>query len=87
MRMVRQFKTRILIQTLFSRRIKQIFLILSNLKQSKIIAMLPARIGNTRLKMKNLALIDSKPMIYYTIKAAQGSEIFDRIILNSDSRV
>jgi CMP-N-acetylneuraminic acid synthetase len=57
------------------------------MKQPKIIAMIPARIGSTRLKMKNLALIDGKPMIYYTIKAAQESGIFDRIILNSDSKV
>ena len=57
------------------------------MKYSKIIAMIPARIGSTRLKMKNLALIDGKPMIYYTIKAAQDSGAFDRIILNSDSKV
>lgn len=57
------------------------------MEKSKIVAMIPARIGSTRLKMKNLALIDGKPMIYYTIKAAQESGVFDRIVLNSDSDV
>jgi len=51
----------------------------------KIIAMIPARIGSTRLKMKNLALIDDKPMIAHAIEAAKASNVFDRIILNSDN--
>ncbi|MBW2345910.1 MAG: hypothetical protein JRF53_18315 [Deltaproteobacteria bacterium] len=50
----------------------------------KIIAMIPARIGSTRLKMKNLALVNGKPLIYYAIRAALDSGVFDRIVLNSD---
>ena len=53
----------------------------------KLIAMIPARIGSTRLKMKNLALINGKPMIAHSIIAAQKSGQFDRIIINSDSEV
>ena len=53
----------------------------------KIIAMIPARVGSERLKMKNLALINDKPMIYYAIQAAIESKIFDNIILNSDSKI
>ncbi len=52
-----------------------------------IIAMIPARIGSTRLKMKNLALIDGKPLIYYTIEAAKTSGVFNRVILNSDNEI
>ena len=47
--------------------------------------MIPARMGSTRLKMKNLALVNEKPLIYYAIKAAKDADIFDRIIINSDS--
>jgi len=54
---------------------------------SKIIAMIPARIGSTRLKMKNLALINGKPMISYAIQAAKDTNIFDKIIINSDSEI
>ena len=50
----------------------------------KIIAMIPARIGSTRLKFKNLSLINNKPMIYYAINSAKKSQIFDNIYLNSD---
>ena len=52
-----------------------------------IVAMIPARIGSTRLKMKNLALIDGKPLIYYAIEAAKTSGVFSRIVLNSDNEV
>ena len=53
----------------------------------KIIAMIPARIGSTRLKFKNLALVNKKPLIYYSINASIKSNIFDKIIINSDDNV
>jgi len=56
-------------------------------KRPSIIAMIPARIGSTRFKMKNLALLDGKPMIAYAIIAALSSRVFDRVIVNSDSEV
>ena len=49
--------------------------------------MIPARIGSTRLKMKNLALINGKPLIYYAIQAAKGSGVFDKIVLNSENQI
>ena len=49
--------------------------------------MIPARIGSTRFKMKNLAMLNGKPMIAYSIVAALSSKVFDRVIVNSDSDV
>jgi CMP-N-acetylneuraminic acid synthetase len=49
--------------------------------------MIPARIGSTRLKMKNLALINGKPLIYYAIQAAKESGVFDKIVLNSENQI
>ena len=49
--------------------------------------MIPARIGSTRFKMKNLAMLDGKPMIAYAIRAALSSNVFDKVIVNSDSEV
>ena len=57
------------------------------MKKLKIYAMIPARLGSTRLKMKNLALIDGKPMISYAINAAVKSGVFDKIIVNSESNI
>lgn len=37
--------------------------------------------------MKNLALIDGKPLIYYTIEAAKTSGVFNRVVLNSDNEI
>ena len=54
---------------------------------NKIIAMIPARRGSTRLKQKNLALLGGKPLIYYSICAAKDSGVFDRIVLNSEDEV
>ena len=51
----------------------------------KIVALIPARLGSTRVKAKNLRLIAGKPMIYYAIKALQGCKSFDEIYVNSES--
>ena len=53
----------------------------------RIIAMIPARRGSTRLKQKNLALLNGKPLIYYAISAAKDSGVFDQIVLNSEDSV
>ncbi len=52
-----------------------------------IYAMIPARIGSQRLKKKNLALINKKPLIEYVIQSAKKTNIFDKIYINSDSPV
>ena len=52
-----------------------------------IYAMVPARFGSTRLKMKNLALINNKPMISYALESAKKSGVFDAVILNSENDI
>ena len=51
------------------------------------IAMIPARIGSTRLKMKNMALLGGRSLISYAIEAAKASGVFDRVIINGDHEV
>ena len=53
----------------------------------KVIAMVPARMGSERLKMKNLALLNGRPLISYAIEAAKASGVFSRIVVNSDGDV
>lgn len=55
--------------------------------ESNIIAMIPARRGSTRLKAKNLALLNGRPMVSYAIEAAKSSGVFTRILLNSEDEI
>jgi CMP-N-acetylneuraminic acid synthetase len=52
-----------------------------------ILAMIPARYGSTRLKLKNLALINGKPMISYAIDAAKKSGVFENVVVNSEHEI
>ena len=52
-----------------------------------LIAMIPARIGSTRLPMKNLALLAGRPLVSYALNAAKNSGAFSKIILNGDHEV
>lgn len=53
--------------------------------KKKHIAVIPARGGSKRLPGKNLLPIAGKPLIAWTIQAAQECGIFDRIIVSTDS--
>ncbi|MCE2964726.1 MAG: acylneuraminate cytidylyltransferase family protein [Alphaproteobacteria bacterium] len=49
-----------------------------------ILAIIPARGGSQRIPGKNLALIAGKPLVEWTIKAAQDSGMCGRIHLSTD---
>lgn len=49
------------------------------------IAIIPARSGSKGLKDKNIKLLNGKPLIAYTIEAAQRSNLFDEIFVSTDS--
>lgn len=49
-----------------------------------IIALIPARSGSKRVPGKNVRLLAGHPLLFYTIAAAQQSEIFSRIYVSSD---
>ena len=53
----------------------------------KIIGMIPARLGSTRVKNKNLRLINGIPLIQYVINAAKDSELLDEIYINSEAEI
>jgi CMP-N-acetylneuraminic acid synthetase len=53
-------------------------------RDKKILAIIPARGGSKRLPKKNLMDLNGKPLIAYTIEAAQNSRYIDRVILSSD---
>lgn len=49
------------------------------------IAIIPARSGSKRIKDKNIRLFHRKPIIYYPIKAAKESKLFDQIYVSTNS--
>jgi CMP-N-acetylneuraminic acid synthetase/quercetin dioxygenase-like cupin family protein len=53
----------------------------------KIVAMIPARLGSTRVKNKNLRLIDNKPLIQYILDSAKGSKFINEIFINSEGEI
>ncbi len=55
--------------------------------KKKVICMIPARIGSQRLKQKNLALIQNKPILSWGIESAKKSKMFDEIIVNGDNLI
>ena len=50
------------------------------------IAVIPARGGSKRIHNKNIKDFFSKPIIYYSIKEAIATSIFDKVIVSTDSK-
>lgn len=48
------------------------------------IAIIPARAGSKRIKNKNIKLFFDKPLIFYSIKLALKSKLFDKVIVSTD---
>ncbi|MDE4734556.1 MULTISPECIES: cytidylyltransferase domain-containing protein [Providencia] len=51
----------------------------------KKIAIIPARSGSKGLPNKNILMLLDKPLMAYTIEAALNSELFDRVVVSTDS--
>jgi CMP-N-acetylneuraminic acid synthetase/quercetin dioxygenase-like cupin family protein len=54
---------------------------------TKVIAMIPARLGSQRVKKKNLRLIAGKPLISYIVETALEADCFDEIYINSEAEI
>ena len=53
---------------------------------NSILCTICMRAGSRGVKNKNIKLINKKPLMYYTIKQAKESKIFDKIIVSTDSK-
>ena len=51
----------------------------------EILGIIPARGGSKGIPQKNIALLNERPLIAYTIEAAHRSKLISRCILSSDS--
>jgi CMP-N-acetylneuraminic acid synthetase len=55
-----------------------------NYMSSQVLGLVTARAGSKGIPGKNVKLLAGKPLILYTIEAAQASGVFDRIVLSTD---
>lgn len=53
--------------------------------EEKVLAIIPARSGSKGIKNKNIKELNEKPLISYTIEVARESEIFEDIVVSTDS--
>lgn len=51
---------------------------------AKVLGIIPARAGSERCPSKNKAPLDGKPLIAWTIEAAQESACFDNLVVSTD---
>jgi len=51
----------------------------------KIVALIPARSGSQRVKNKNIRELGGEPLIAYTIRSARQSQLFDDVIVSTNS--
>jgi len=52
-----------------------------------IVCLIPARIGSKRIKKKNIKIFFGKPLITYAISNAKKSNLFQKIIVSTDSEI
>ena len=51
-----------------------------------ILAIVPARMGSKRLKMKNIKIFKGKPLFIWALKSAMASKYIDDIFLTTESK-
>lgn len=50
----------------------------------RVLAIVPARRGSQRLAGKNVRSLAGRPMVAWTLEAARGSELIDRLVISTD---
>lgn len=53
----------------------------------KNIAIIPARSGSKGLRDKNIKMLGEQPLLVFSIKAAEKSEMFEKIMVSTDSEI
>ena len=53
-------------------------------KKPFILGVIPARGGSKGIKRKNLKLLCGKPLLYWSIKAAQESKLMDAFVVSTE---
>lgn len=56
-------------------------------RKEKFLGLIPARKGSKGIKNKNMTLLNNKPLIQYTLEAAEKSKLLDCTIVTTDDPV
>lgn len=54
-------------------------------QKPKVVALIPARGGSKSIPLKNIKLINGRPLIYWTLDAASKSNYIDEVYVSTDS--
>jgi CMP-N,N'-diacetyllegionaminic acid synthase len=54
------------------------------MSRPKVVCLIPARGGSKGLPRKNVRVLAGKPLIAYSIEAAKGCDLIDRVIMSTD---
>ena len=55
------------------------------INSNRVICVIPARKGSTRIKNKNIINFYKKPLIYWSILSAKKSKYIDNVFVTSDN--
>ena len=58
-----------------------------NIMENKIFALIPARGGSKSVPLKNMALLNNRPLIDYVINSAKKTSLISRIICSTDNPI
>jgi N-acylneuraminate cytidylyltransferase len=51
----------------------------------KVLSIIPARGGSKGIKLKNLVILNHKPLLYYTIMASLNSKLINKTVVSTDN--
>ena len=52
----------------------------------KVLSIIPARGGSKGIPLKNLVMLNRKPLLYYTVTASLKSKIINKTVVSTDNK-
>ena len=52
----------------------------------RVLSIIPARGGSKGIPLKNLVMLNQKPLLYYTVTASLKSKIINKTVVSTDNK-
>ena len=52
----------------------------------RVLSIIPARGGSKGINLKNLVILNQKPLLYYTVMASLESKIINKTVVSTDNK-